>query len=67
VVINNYSPRIGFIGERFHTLIGAIFLVIVLLSPGGLMGLWEKLLEQRGRLRRGGGGPEAVVEPEGAG
>jgi branched-chain amino acid transport system permease protein len=67
VVINNYSQRIGFIGERFHTLIGAIFLIIVLVSPGGLMGLWEKLVEQRGRLRRGGGGPEAVVEPEAAG
>jgi branched-chain amino acid transport system permease protein len=67
VVINNYSPRIGFIGERFHTLIGAIFLVIVLLSPGGLMGLWEKLLEQRGRLRRGGGGGELVAEPEAGG
>ena len=36
VVINNYSQRIGFIGPRFHTLIGAIFLVIVLVSPGGL-------------------------------
>jgi branched-chain amino acid transport system permease protein len=67
VVINNYSPRIGFIGERFHTLIGAIFLVIVLVSPGGLIGLWEKLLEQRGRLRRGGGGGELVAEPEAGG
>jgi branched-chain amino acid transport system permease protein len=42
VIINNYSQRIGFIGPRFHTLIGAIFLVIVLLSPGGLVGLWER-------------------------
>ena len=42
VVINNYSQRIGFIGPRFHTLIGAIFLVIVLVSPGGLLGLWER-------------------------
>ncbi len=44
VIINNYSQRIGFIGPRFHTLIGAIFLVIVLVSPGGLMGLWERTL-----------------------
>ena len=43
VVINNYSQQISFIGPRFHTLIGAIFLVIVLVSPGGLVGLWERL------------------------
>jgi len=42
VIINNYSQRIDFIGPRFHTLIGAIFLVIVLVSPGGLLGLWER-------------------------
>jgi branched-chain amino acid transport system permease protein len=42
VVVNNYSQQISFIGPRFHTLIGAIFLVIVLVSPGGLIGLWER-------------------------
>jgi branched-chain amino acid transport system permease protein len=42
VVINNYSQQISFIGPRFHTLIGAIFLVIVLVSPGGIVGLWER-------------------------
>jgi branched-chain amino acid transport system permease protein len=66
VVINNYSQRIGFIGDRFHTLIGAIFLVIVLLSPGGLMGLWQRLLDQRDRLRRGGP-REPAAEPGAAG
>jgi branched-chain amino acid transport system permease protein len=45
VIINNYSQRIGFIGPRFHTLIGAIFLLIVLVSPGGLVGLWEHILK----------------------
>jgi branched-chain amino acid transport system permease protein len=44
VIVNNYSERIGFIGPRFHTLIGLIFLLIVLVSPGGLMGLWERML-----------------------
>jgi branched-chain amino acid transport system permease protein len=44
VVLNNYAQQIGFIGPRFATLIGAIFLVIVLVSPGGLMGLWERAL-----------------------
>jgi branched-chain amino acid transport system permease protein len=44
VVLNNYAQQIGFVGPRFATLIGAIFLVIVLVSPGGLMGLWERAL-----------------------
>jgi branched-chain amino acid transport system permease protein len=44
VVINNYAQDVGFIGDRFHTLIGVIFLVIVLLSPNGLIGLWELLM-----------------------
>jgi branched-chain amino acid transport system permease protein len=42
VLLDNYSQQIGFIGPRFETLIGAIFLVIVLVSPGGLIGLWER-------------------------
>ncbi len=56
VVINNYVrhvPGLGHIGiteERFHTVIGAIFLAIVLLSPGGLLGIW-------GWVRRRLGGP----------
>ena len=53
VIINNYSQRIGFIGPRFHTLIGAIFLVIVLVSPGGLVGLWERVVDLLLRARRG--------------
>jgi branched-chain amino acid transport system permease protein len=46
VLINNYIrsvPGLGHIGiseERFHTVIGVIFLAIVLLSPGGLMGIF---------------------------
>ena len=50
VLINNYSRNIGFIGERFHTLIGVIFLVIVLLSPGGLMGIPGSARELQRRL-----------------
>jgi branched-chain amino acid transport system permease protein len=53
VVVNNYAQRIDFIGARFHTLIGAIFLVIVLLSPGGLIGLWERVLNLFSGRRRG--------------
>jgi branched-chain amino acid transport system permease protein len=49
VILNNYLrsvPGLGHVGispERFHTAIGVVFLLIVLLSPGGLMGIWEKL------------------------
>jgi len=53
VVVNNYSQRISFIGPRFHTLIGAIFLVIVLVSPGGLVGLWERVVSLFSGRRRG--------------
>jgi branched-chain amino acid transport system permease protein len=53
-----YTPEIGNVlgPERFNTLIGIVFLVIVLLSPGGLMGLWERAREQLARRRRAGGG-----------
>jgi branched-chain amino acid transport system permease protein len=49
VVINNYAPRVDTIGDRFHTLIGVIFLVIVLVSPNGLIGLWERATQGRRR------------------
>ena len=29
--------------ERFNTLIGAVFLAIVLVSPDGLLGLWQQI------------------------
>jgi branched-chain amino acid transport system permease protein len=49
VVINNYAPDIGLISDRFHTVIGLIFLVIVLVSPNGLIGLWERATVGRQR------------------
>lgn len=51
VVIDNYSRNIEFVGQRFNTVIGCIFLVIVLLSPGGLMGIWDGVWRSVGRLR----------------
>jgi branched-chain amino acid transport system permease protein len=69
VVIDTYTRSIGFVGDRFHTLIGLIFLVIVLLSPGGLMGIWgtaESLVRRR-RLPRTTGIERAArgaAEPE---
>jgi branched-chain amino acid transport system permease protein len=68
VVIINYAPDIGFISDRFHTLIGVVFLVIVLVSPSGLMGLWERITARRSRhamtvditQERGSGEPTPV-------
>lgn len=62
VVMQNYItdatkvPLLGFggtlFGGKFPTLVGVIFLVIVLVSPGGLMGIWDRAFELRGRLAR---------------
>jgi branched-chain amino acid transport system permease protein len=63
-----YTPDVGQIlgPERFNTLIGIIFLVIVLISPGGLVGIWEKAKERMGPSSGGrpdGAGPTAGDEP----
>ncbi len=49
VILNNYAQQISFVSARFETLIGVIFLVIVLVSPNGLMGLWARAGELRRR------------------
>jgi branched-chain amino acid transport system permease protein len=55
-LLDNYSrdwtPEIGSVlgPERFNTIIGIVFLIIVLLSPGGLVGLWERISD---RFKRG--------------
>ena len=43
---------VGLDGRRFQTLIGLGFLVIVLFSPDGVIGIWRRLL---GRARAPGG------------
>jgi len=54
VLLDNYSrdwtPDIGSVlgPDRFNTLLGLIFLIIVLVSPGGLVGAWE---QGRDRIR----------------
>ena len=61
IVINNYVREIQFpfadqkgvlpwVGGSFNTVIGVVFLVIVLVSPGGLMGIWERVLHGIGRV-----------------
>jgi branched-chain amino acid transport system permease protein len=47
-------------GGSFNTVVGIIFLVIVLVSPGGLMGIWDRAFTRRGR-RDGSGPPEEPV------
>lgn len=52
-VIDFYSREIGFVGLRFNTVIGSVFLLIVLVSPGGLMGMWDSAWSLAARRRRG--------------
>jgi branched-chain amino acid transport system permease protein len=67
-LLDNYSrewtPRVGDVlgPERFNTIIGVVFLVIVLVSPGGLVGLWERGRELLGTRRRGPPGPVATAD-----
>jgi branched-chain amino acid transport system permease protein len=69
VVLQNYVrkvPGLGHIGiseARYHTVIGALFLIIVLLSPAGLLGIWEWLKKQA-RLPAG---PAVAATEEGPG
>jgi branched-chain amino acid transport system permease protein len=60
IVINNYvrDVELPVIGGSFNTIIGLIFLVIVIVSPDGLMGVWDRLWRSLGG--RGGGTPEAA-------
>ena len=58
IVINNYVREVELpvVGGSFNTVIGLIFLVIVLVSPDGLMGIWGRtlgLLENGVRSKRG--------------
>ena len=62
IVINNEATNripsggLPVIGGTFNTVIGFIFLAIVLISPDGLMGIWERLW----RAARRRSGPPAV-------
>jgi branched-chain amino acid transport system permease protein len=61
-VLDNWLRGVELVGTRFNTVIGTIFLAIVLLSPGGLMGIWGSA---QTRLRFGGGrgGDETETSP----
>jgi branched-chain amino acid transport system permease protein len=66
ITTTTHVPLLGFggtlFGGSFNTLIGIIFLVIVVVSPDGLMGLWGRIFQTRHRTT--GGEPAApAVEP----
>ncbi len=49
--------------ERFNLVIGGVFLVIVLFSPDGLLGLWPRAARARLRARAGAAGGGATSRP----
>jgi branched-chain amino acid transport system permease protein len=53
ILINNYvrDVEVPVLGGSFPTVIGFIFLAIVLVSPDGLMGLWDRVWRLAGRRR----------------
>jgi branched-chain amino acid transport system permease protein len=74
IIIQNYVrdftfPGLGFggtlFGGSFNTIIGIIFLLIVLISPGGLMGIWDRGFAALGRFRRHGRTAEAPASTGG--
>jgi branched-chain amino acid transport system permease protein len=74
IVIQNYVrdfkvPGLSFggtlFGGTFNTIVGIIFLVIVIVSPGGLMGIWDRAFERRGRRRIDPRTPDEVVTSAG--
>jgi branched-chain amino acid transport system permease protein len=64
VLINNYTHDVNVpvVGGSFNTVIGAIFLAIVLLSPGGLLGIWEWLNRHARDLIAGTGAAAAPAK-----
>jgi branched-chain amino acid transport system permease protein len=65
ITTGTHIPLLGFggtlFGGSFNTIIGIIFLVIVLVSPDGLLGLWERLFTSRRTA-----GPSATPAPPAA-
>jgi len=63
ILINNYvrDIEVPLVGGSFNTIVGLIFLAVVVISPSGLMGIWDRIVStQLGG--RGGGDPPAVAE-----
>jgi len=63
VILDNRLRSIELVGERVATALGIIFLLIVLLSPGGVMGIYESISR---RVRRPSSEDDAPAGGEGA-
>lgn len=67
ITSSTHVPLIGFggtiFGGSFNTLIGIIFLAIVVVSPDGLMGLWGRLFHARRRPEGGDRSATPAAEP----
>ena len=63
VALDNWIRVSASVGPRFNTVIGVIFLAIVLLSPGGLMGIWESATDPLRRRLAHGPAPAAAEQP----
>jgi branched-chain amino acid transport system permease protein len=63
-VLDNWLRGVDLVGNRFNTVIGAIFLAIVLVSPGGLMGIWGSAISTlESRFGRGAAGGDPASLP----
>lgn len=66
ILVNNYvrDVELPWVGGSFNTIIGLIFLAIVIVSPDGLSGIWERLW---GLLERGDDPDQPTMSPAPAG
>ena len=74
VWVNNYVRdvpglnQIGLTEARFNTIVGLIFLIIVLLSPDGLIGIGQRIVRliapKKGRTSQGPGSDSGSGSPE---
>jgi branched-chain amino acid transport system permease protein len=72
-LLDNYSrkwvPDVGDVlgSARFNTVIGLVFLIIVLASPGGLVGIYERMRDRLAGRRGAGSPPRGTIAagPEG--
>jgi branched-chain amino acid transport system permease protein len=65
-VLDNEIRGVDLIGDRFNTVVGVIFLAIVLISPGGLMGMWTSATDSLERRLASVRGPRGGAEPTSA-
>jgi branched-chain amino acid transport system permease protein len=67
ITTSTHVPLLGFggtlFGGSFNTLIGIIFLAIVIVSPDGLLGLWGRLFEEKRFPGRRSAPPAETPEP----